>query len=249
MLSEERYKLILDEVNKKHAVTVNQLVDLLKTSESTIRRDLNSLDKMGKLIKVHGGATALESSYTTEEDNVNIKHDLNIHEKEKIAKYAASLIEKNDFVYIDAGTTTELMIDYITEKNAVYVTNGIAHAKKLIQKECRAYILGGELKLATEAIVGIEAVNSLKKYNFTKGFFGSNGVSMNAGFSTPEVKEALVKEEALKKSKVAYVLADDSKFNKISSVTFGDINSGIIITNKIEDLKYRTKAEAVEVDK
>ena len=130
MLTEERFKLILDILKEKKSVTVNELVEELHISESTVRRDLTSLDKMGKLNKVHGGAT-LKENYNNEELDVKIKHTLNVDEKKRIGKFAASLIEEGDFVYIDAGTSTELMIDYINEKKAVYVTNGIVHAKKL----------------------------------------------------------------------------------------------------------------------
>lgn len=248
MLTEERFKRILELVEEKKAITVNELVEQLKTSESTIRRDLNALDKMGKLNKVHGGATAI-SNYSSEEYDVNTKHDLNIDDKRKIAMYAASLIKPNDFVYIDAGTTTELLIDYVNEKKVTYVTNGIVHAKKLIEKGCTVFILGGELKLVTEAIVGIEAINSLKKYNFTKGFFGTNGISIGEGYSTPDVKEALVKEVALKKCKTSYVLSDPSKFNKISSVSFGEIRGAKIITTEVGDYKYIDYTEVVEVDR
>ena len=66
-------------------------------------------------------------------------------------------------IYIDAGTTTELMIDFIKESNAVFVTNGIVHAKKLIQKGFITYIIGGEIKLPTEAIIGVEAINNLRR--------------------------------------------------------------------------------------
>ena len=153
----------------------------------------------------------------------------------------------NDFVYIDSGTTTNLIIDYLTERNAVYVTNGINQAKKLISKGFTTYIIGGEVKSSTEAIVGIEAINSLKKYNFTKGFFGTNGISDYRGFTTPDIKEALVKEEAIKRTRNAYILADKTKFNKISCITFAEIDKGVIITTKLEDSKYYNKTEIVEV--
>ena len=97
----------------------------------------------------------------------------NRNEKEQIARYAASLISDNDFIYIDAGTTTELLIDYIEQRrNVTFVTNGISHAKKLTQAGFRVHILGGEFKLETEAIVGEEAMLLLDKYNFTKRILG-----------------------------------------------------------------------------
>ena len=145
MLSEERFEVILKLLEERNTVTVNELVEKLNTSESTIRRDLNYLDKEKKLKKVHGGATSLNIIYDTKEDEVLVRQSLNVDEKAKIAKYAASLIEENDFVYIDAGTTTEMMIDYITETKAIYITNGIVHAKKLLQRKCNVYIIGGEI--------------------------------------------------------------------------------------------------------
>ena len=166
-----------------------------------------------------------------------------------IAEFAASLIKDNDFVYIDAGTTTELMIDFITNTKAVFVTNGIVHARKLIQKNCITYILGGELKLTTEAIVGAQTVSTLKKYNFTKGFFGTNGVDIERGFTTPDIKEAMVKDEALHRSKKRYILCDNSKFEKISSVTFADIKEAKIITTNLDNNIYRQETEILEVRK
>ena len=63
MLSEERHSAILELLENKKAVTVSELTQILSTSESTIRRDLNTLDHLGKLNKVHGGATAIDKTY------------------------------------------------------------------------------------------------------------------------------------------------------------------------------------------
>ena len=250
MLSEERYKLILDKLDKESVVYLNDLVKYLDTSESTIRRDLNALHKAGLLKKVHGGATSLKDiKINTSDDKVEYRQNLNMDEKLKISEYAASLIEDNDLIYMDAGTTTELIIDFIKNTKAVFVTNGIVHAKKLIQKGCTTYILGGELKLITEAIVGVEAINSLRKYNFTKGFFGVNGVSIKNGFTTPDIREAMVKEEAINRTKDSFVLCDTSKFDEISSITFASIDKARIITTNLEDTKYKQVTDVVEVGK
>lgn len=248
MLTQERHAFILKELKENSAVYVNDLVERLNTSESTIRRDLNSLHDEGKLKKVHGGAVSIKKDINTKEDKVLVRQGRNTDDKVRVAKYAASLIKANDFVYLDAGTTTEYIIDFITEKEAIFVTNGIAHAKKLIQNDFKTYILGGEVKLTTEAIIGVEAINSLKKYNFTKGFFGTNGISTERGYTTPDISEALVKEEALNRTREAYILADTSKFDEISSVTFGDITKATIVTTKVLDDKYKELTEIVEVE-
>ena len=172
MLAEERFSEILKLVNEHKTITVQELTELLDMSESTIRRDLTTLHKKGKLIKVHGGATAVNMAQYTRDESVAVRQDLNIDEKVQIGKYASSLIEKDDFVYIDAGTTTDFLIDFLTEQDAVYVTNGIMHAKKLTQKGCIVYLIGGELKEATLALVGEEAMKTLGRYHFTKGYPG-----------------------------------------------------------------------------
>lgn len=250
MLTQERHALILEKLEKESVVYLSDLMNLLDASESTIRRDLNYLDKAGLLKKVHGGATSLNSKIiNTTEFEVEVRQGINKEDKIAIAKYAASLIKNDDLIYIDSGTTTELMIDFIEAKGATFVTNGIGHAKKLIHKNLTTYILGGELKLTTEAIIGIEAINSLRKYNFTKGFFGANGIDIERGFTTPDIREAMVKEEALKKSKLSFVLADNSKFNKVSSITFGEISNTSIITTKLEDIRFKKFTKIVEVDK
>ena len=131
MLAEDRCKKILDILDSMGSVTVQQLMDELDISESTIRRDLVAMDKKGYLTKVHGGAIANNTNIHTQDEKVINRLKQNRSEKEQIARYAASLIVDNDFVYIDAGTTTAVMIDYITAKNVVFVTNSLTNAKRI----------------------------------------------------------------------------------------------------------------------
>lgn len=247
MLMEQRFEEILKIVEDRKSVTVQELMELLNASESTIRRDLTTLHSNERLIKVHGGALALGSQYNTKDEDIADRQQLNLSEKNQIAKYAASLIKSSDFVYLDSGSTTECMIPYITEKSAVFVTNSIANAKRLTKEGFTAYIIGGELKASTEAIVGNEAIMNLAKYNFTKGFFGTNGISSQFGFTTPDLNEAMVKKAAFQKCSIRYVLGDPSKFNQISPITFADFSSSIVITTKLADEKYKIFNNILEV--
>ena len=231
MLTKTRQEQILRMVEEKNSVTVTELTEALGISESTARRDILALHKEGKLVKVFGGAVAAEESYSHLEPTVEQKIEVNREEKRRIAKYCAGRLQPEDFVYLDAGTTTWYMIDYITEKSATFVTNGVAHAKSLAAKGFHVILLGGELKSSTEAVVGGQAAQMLSQYHFTKGFFGANGVSAKTGITTPDTNEALVKRKACERSKKIYVLADASKFDHISSVTFVDFEDAIIVTD------------------
>ncbi|SDP55980.1 DeoR/GlpR family DNA-binding transcription regulator [Selenomonas ruminantium] len=246
MLTEERYATILRILNEKKAVTVLDLTRALDASESTVRRDLTALHKSGRLYKVYGGATSIDNNYTIAEEDMKTKNDLFPEEKIAIARKAAGMIKRKDFVYIDAGSTTLHLIDFLTETSAVFVTNGMQHAAKLAAKGFKVFIIGGAVKSVTEAVVGTEALNNLKCYNFTKGFFGTNGISPKSGFSTPDADEGTIKSAALARCKNAYILADRSKFNKISPITFANISSATIITGRLEDKKYRDYTTVIE---
>ena len=248
MLTEERYAKILKMVKQNLSVKLPELCEMLNASESTVRRDLSALDERGLLKKVHGGAISLdEDSLNLPEQDVEEKSKMFSEEKTAIAKYAASLIEDGDFCFIDAGTTTEKLIDFLPEKDVSFVTNGFVHAKKLARRGFKTYIPAGEIKKTTEAIVGAECVSSLQNYNFTKCFMGANGISLTAGISTPDRNEALVKETAINRSRIAYVLADHSKFDRIASVTFAQTEGVQIITDKLTGKKYTAKSNIKEV--
>lgn len=242
MLSEERKKMICDYVNRESAVTVQELMKVFDTSEATIRRDLTELNRKGLLVKVHGGAVALQNQITTDY-NVSEREMVNREDKIIIARYAADLIQSNDLVYLDAGTTTGFLIDYLdygTCREAVFVTNAIVHATKLSGKGYTVYLTGGRLKATTEALVGTECYACLQRYRFSIGFFGTNAVSHTAGFTTPDPEEAKIKEIAIRHTQVPYILCDSNKFEKTSSVQFAEYGQGRIITTGSIPKEYRS---------
>ena len=98
MFTEERHNIILRELKIKGMISVNDLVKLLNTSESTIRRDLNTLDSEGLLKKIHGGATLVGEKASRHDYKVNVRKSLNLDEKRKIAIHAASLIQDEDVI-------------------------------------------------------------------------------------------------------------------------------------------------------
>ena len=229
ILTEERFRAILNLLNEKQAVSVTELTQHLGASESTIRRDLTTLHRQGLLLKVHGGATAL-SSYLSHDHDMQTKHDLNQEEKRALAAHAAGMIENGDVVFLDAGTTTGLIPDYLTATDVTFVTNGLGHARALARTGCHVIQLGGEVKPVTEAVVGATALSELSRFNFTKGFFGVNGISLKAGYTTPEINEASVKTQAMHRCRSSYILADSSKFDTTATLTFAPLAEATILT-------------------
>ncbi|WAA09877.1 DeoR/GlpR family DNA-binding transcription regulator [Fervidibacillus albus] len=233
MLTVERHKLIIEKLKEKNVVTIQELVKLTNTSESTIRRDLAVLEKEKYLKRVHGGAERLRGKLT--EPNVEEKSTKFIREKRIIAKHAANLIENGDCIFLDAGTTTFQMIDFLQEdQNIVVVTNGLHHIDKLIKKGIRSYIVGGYMKPTTGAVVGSGALFSINEYRFDKCFLGVNGIHRELGYTTPDPEEAAIKQRAIQLAGDTYVLADHSKFNEISFAKIADLSVASIITDQLE---------------
>ena len=158
-----------------------------------------------------------------------------------IAAAAAALIHAEDFVFIDAGSTTLELVRALEGEalQANYVTNGVAHARTLAQKGCRVFLPGGLLRPQTEAIVGAAAVSSLQQYNFTKAFMGANGVALEAGFTTPDPEEAAVKATVVHRARESWFLVDDAKFARICPAVIADLHSGAILTNRCPNPKYK----------
>lgn len=235
MLARERQDIIVRLVHERGSVTTQELMAMLGASESTIRRDLEILDEQRQLVRVRGGATAAVSRarLVLHDASVAQKRDVNTVAKRAIGVRAASLVGPDDFVYIDAGTSTMQLAEAITQTEATYFTNSIPHAQLLLAKGCKTYLPGGMVKPLTEALVGEATIASLENLHFTLGFWGTNGISREAGFTTPEYSEAKVKEVSMVHTLRRYVLADQSKFDQVSLVTFASFEDATILTDRL----------------
>lgn len=251
LLAQQRMERILEELSRRESVSVAYLSQAIGVSEATIRRDLTELSQQGKLNKVHGGALPLKEPFREEfrgeEPDMELKRQLHTQEKRRIAQYAASLIENDDVVFLDAGSTVMHMAEYIHAPQATFVTNSIECLQRLPRLGLRTYVLGGVLKPGTLAIIGGEAMEGLRKYNFTKAFLGTNGISLSQGFTTPDPEEAMVKALAADRAKEVWVLADSSKFDTVTATEMFPLNRAAIITDRLKDGRYLDETTVKEV--
>ncbi|MFE8697442.1 DeoR/GlpR family DNA-binding transcription regulator [Cytobacillus sp. FJAT-53684] len=248
MLTPTRHQLILNVLKEKNVVKINELVELTNASESTIRRDLSQLEEEKFLKRIHGGASRLQGKL--QEPSMTEKSSKNIQDKKKIAQYASSIVEEGDCIYLDAGSTVTEMIPFLPAKDIVVVTNGLMHVEALLARNITTFLLGGYAKAKTKAIVGRGAIASLENYRFDHCFLGVNGIHPEAGYTTPDQEEAMIKQMALEKSRVTHILADQTKFSEMFFAKITDLNHAAIITNElnienIEQYKSKTTIKVV----
>ena len=171
----------------------------------------------------------------------------NEEEKRAICRHAASLIEPNDFVYIDGGGTPQGIADFLEGVNARFVTCSIKIAKRLTHRGKDVLLLGGHYDEISEMIVGPEAVQMLHNYNFTKGFFSVTGITRHAGCTSIYSAVAAIKQQAIAQCLVPYILASPSKFGVVCAVTFADFDAVRIITTTSVDPRFQSCTNVIQV--
>jgi DeoR family fructose operon transcriptional repressor len=233
MLTEERYAAIIERLQERGIVKLQELVDVLGASESTIRRDLIDLESRQMLKRIHGGAALVNEK--TPEPGMEEKTFKNIQQKTTIARLAAQEINNGECIYLDAGTTTLAMIPYIEAKDVTVVTNGLSHVEALVSKRIRSYLLGGMMKIHTKAVIGSIALQNMDNFRFDKCFIGTNGVDAEMGYTTPDPEEALIKRRAHQLSGKSYVLADSSKIGEITFAKLFDLEEADLITEQMPE--------------
>ena len=238
MLKAARFAIILDAVSERKYVSLHTLMELTGSSESTIRADLVELDKEGKLIRLRGGAQAHNNESYSYELTMEDKMSIQTAEKRAIAMKAVSFVSPGMMIYVDAGTSTFAFVEALDVPNVKIVTNSVIIAKKATSKGYKAYIIGGEFKPSTDAFIGPLAQESLSRFSFDLGFFGTNGVDLKLGFTTPDVEEATIKGKAMEQCKKCFVLADSSKFDVVTAVSFHPFDGSVLITDAISKDAY-----------
>lgn len=208
-----RREKILETVRSEGDVTVTALAEQLQVSPLTIRRDLQYLEEHKLLERFYGGARTGEA----EESRKNSRE----LRKEKIARYAASLVEDRDSIFINTSSTALAMVKYITSRRVTIITNNGNIINEENPSQATIILLGGELRYMKGAMVGDFTRNNLAQVTAKKSFMGCSGISPEVGMTTEMVSEVTLNQLMFQRvTGSSYILADSSKLGeKIGSVS------------------------------
>ncbi len=225
-----RTNKIIEILKEKNGATVKELASMLNVSEMTIRRDLKIL-KCNNIVNNVYGATIynpsnnidrLESFYEIETET--IKHE---NEKIKIGKAAANLVNDNDIIIIDTGTTTEKLAENISSHISItaliYNTNILNALSN--KKNINLIFSGGYFHPNTQMFESPEGIELIKKTRATKVFVSAAGVHENLGVTCSNNYEVLTKNAILSSSVEKILLVDSEKFGIVKSAYFADLNT------------------------
>lgn len=206
-----RQQAILQYVNDIRRVSVADLARNTGVSEVTIRQDLNLLEKRNYLKRIHGYAVALES------DDVDARMMINFTLKQKLAAYAASLVNDGETIFIENGSTNALLARYLAERKRVTlvtVSTYIAHLLK--ETDCDVILMGGLYQKRSETMVGPLTRQCIQQVYFNKAFLGIDGFHPETGFTSSDMMRTDIANTVLAKGVENIVLTDSSKFGQIN---------------------------------
>lgn len=224
LFEEERQRQIVDYVLKHGRASVQELGRMFQVSESTIRRDLKELEDARHLRRTHGGAVPLQNANVEPEYGEKLEQFRS--EKEAIAKEAMKLVEEGDTIVLDAGTTTHQLAKLLPALGRLtVVTNSMMAAHELQGKPgIEVLLVGGFIRPETLALVGPVAERTLRSVKVDKAFIATNGLDPAEGITTPNYMEAVTKRCMIEAAKQVILLADHSKFGKVSFAKVADIS-------------------------
>ena len=231
MLQLERQQQILDYLEKNRKATTNELSDMLGVSATTIRTDLNQMDKAKLLTKTHGGAVYRDASSGNKEltGRAYFFHERaleNQHEKDLIAGEAIKLVENHMCIFLDASSTAYTLgmkLRGFTELTVI--TNGINLALSLKDIPGVTVILtGGIVTSASSSIEGLLGEDLLKKIHTDIAFVSARGFSLENGLTDFSIYEADLKRMCIKSSTKTVALIDHTKFDTTSISSYASVD-------------------------
>ena len=234
----ERERRIIEILEQKGTIGVNRLAELVFTSGSTIRRDLNKLEKKG-LIKRTFGAVSIVTHSNAEETSFSIRESSNISKKKRLVKEASNFIESGYTIFIDSSTTLFSIIPYLNNyKNLLIVTNGLKAALEISSRTShRVIILGGSVLQNSNSSLGGVTARQLEHFHFNLALISCTGFSLEFGFSESSYENAVIKKIALINAAKRICIFDESKVNvrkafKTCDVSFMDV---IVVQPEFDD--------------
>ncbi|MEA4942175.1 HTH-type transcriptional repressor GlcR [bioreactor metagenome] len=239
MFQTERQGKILDYVNSHKKVRTKDLSKVFRTSVVTIRADIDELDAKGLIVRVHGGAMALSDRFNLEIPSQS-KARQNIDSKRAIGKLAANMIEENDIIILDSGSTTLEIAKAMPNIPVTVITNDLKVGLTLASSKRNVTLImtGGKVEASVYTISGIEVVDFINHIKVNKLFLGCDAIDEVEGISNRTMSEARVKQAMIDVAVSVIAVADSSKISKEVFFHVCDLNKiNTFVTDKIADKK------------
>lgn len=246
MLLAERHQFILDQLNLQGRITSVSLAQTLDVSEDTIRRDLNKLAELKLLRRVHGGALALQDNTPDYIERLD-KPDTS---KIRYIEPALAMLVPGQTIVIDSGETCRYLAQHLPKNMPLTVVTGCP----LIAKELAYHslvdviVLGGPMFKPAMRVVGMTAIEMVKRIRFDIVFMGICSFHIHHGFSASYIEEAEILSATIRQSDHTVIMGPSHKLDKVATyqiVTANEIDT--IITDEEINPSLKKQIESLEI--
>jgi DeoR/GlpR family transcriptional regulator of sugar metabolism len=239
----ERHRLILEAVNDRGIIGVNELSRRFRVTPMTIRRDLMMLEEQGLLRRSHGGAISRRQIQT--EPYFDQKGKRNRAQKLAIARAAVSLITPGETILVNSGSTTLELLRQLPKMELRVVTSNAGALTAIGASEIECIVIGGVYRPRSNSLVGGLAVQSLQQVFGSKSFIGVDGLDLKAGLTTPNHQEAEVARTMIGRTRgEVVVLADSSKIGAVAPFVTAQLEAAnVIVTDTGITEEYKSALE------
>lgn len=248
-LNQRRVK-ILHLIREDGHAKVQELSKIFNVTDTTIRQDLEALEKMGYIQREHGGAFLKGvDSFAKTGKVLNQSH---IEEKREIAHKAISFINEGESIILDSGSTTTEIAKLLTQyRDLTVITNALNIALILGENPgINLIVTGGEFKAPTLSLTGKMAADSLKDFHANKLFLATAGISSDMSLTYPSLSDLMVKSAMISAAEHVFLVADSSKIGVSAFASLGPIsmvNTFITDSNISEENIEKMKEENINL--
>lgn len=230
-MNQKRRNEIAEMIEKQHTVTNHELIEKFGISIETVRRDLAYLEKHGVLKRVYGGA--VKNEIAKNEPLYISREQINSDEKERIAEATEKLINSDDIVFFDLGTTVEKVAKKLRKDKSIHAfTNAVRTAIVLSEKSDEVILTGGKIRAGEYALSGGIAEENLSKFNIDKAIIGAAGIT-DTGVSDFITDEALFRKKVIENAKEVILISDYTKFGVKAMCNVCDISCiNVLVTDE-----------------
>jgi DeoR family transcriptional regulator, fructose operon transcriptional repressor len=246
-LLEERRQFIEKKLLAEGKIRVAELSKLFNVSSETIRKDILYLEEKGIAKKGYGGAVVVNELL---EPSFLEKHKKFQEEKTKIAKSALDYIADGMIVLLDAGSTVYTIAKMLAlKKNLTVFTNSPKSAQVLDDYKIKTYLLGGEIRNNSNALVGGWAVRALSEINADIAVLGTSGFNGRQGPCVENFEEAEIKKAMISSANKIIILGDSSKAKTHSMIEFAkwEVADAFITDDNIDSDTLKNIKEKTQV--
>lgn len=220
-----RQASIVDIIEKNKTISLEEIKRQFRVSDMTARRDLLLLEKQGYIARIKGGAI-VKKKIIKLHHSFHEREKLHITEKKAIAMKAVELIEANEKIILDAGTTTLCIAKELSkrEKRLTVATNSLAVANVLSDSPVDVMIFGGYIRKEVPDLIGPLTEKYLTEFHADKLFIGCDGIVIDQGLYTSDLYLSSIDEKMMKIADRVILITDSSKFGKKAFMKYSTVD-------------------------